>query len=145
MDKPKFSAVEIASLHSAYQQTVYEVYCDRQTIKLYIGKYNLQLERLLKNYNAKTWSLITAFNPYSQCLPQAENLQRHQALIEYLQPLPFTIVDACGKDKRGDWIPETSLFIIGISLSQARKTGLKFEQNAIVYGELGKPAELQWL
>lgn len=145
MDKPKFSAAKIASLHIAYRQAVYEIYRDRQIIKLYIGKYNLQLEHLLNNYNAKTWSLITAFNPYSQCLSQAENLQRHQELIEYLQPLPFTIFDACGKDKRGDWIPEQSLFIMGINFRQAREIGRKFEQNAIVCGKLGKPAQLQWL
>lgn len=143
--KPQFSAAEIASLQTAYQQAIYEVYYDREKIQLRIGKNNPQLERLLKDCHCTTWALITAFNPYSQCLSEIENLQRHQSLIEYLQPLQFTMFDALGKDDNGDWIPEKSIIIVGINLTQAREIGLRFEQNAIVYGELGKPPELQWL
>ena len=145
MEQPKFSAIEIANLHIAYQQAVYEAHCDRDKIKLYIGKRNPKLERLLKSLQAKTWALITASNPYSQCLSESENLQRHQELIEYLQPLSYSIFDAWGKDQLGDWTPEKSVLIIGIDSLQAKTIGRRFEQNAIVYGELGKPAQLQWL
>lgn len=132
-------------LPTAYQQAIYEVYHDGQIIQLHIGEYSRQLDRLLKKHNCTTWTIITAFNPYSKCLSEAENQQRHQSLIKFLQPLQLTIIDALGRDKSGIWTPEKSLFILGIDRLKAIAIGQNFEQNAIVYGELGKPPELQWL
>ena len=134
----------MTDLQTAYQQAIYEVYPE-QTIRLRIGEYSPQLNRLLKKYNCATWTIITAFNPHSKCLSELENEQRHQSLIEFLQPLQLTTIDALGRDEGGSWTPEKSLFILGIDRPQAKNIGRKFEQNAIVYGELGKPPELQWL
>ena len=135
----------MSDLQTAYQQAIYEVYNDRQTIQLRIGEYSPQLNRLLEKYNCTTWTIITAFNPYSQRLSESENSQRHQSLIEFLQPLQLTIIDALGRDKSGSWTPEKSFFILGIDRLKAIDIGRNFEQNAIVYGELGKPPKLQWL
>ncbi|MDJ0594896.1 MAG: DUF3293 domain-containing protein [Pleurocapsa sp. MO_226.B13] len=143
--QPKFTEAEITSLQTAYQKAIYEVYYGKETIKLEIGKYNPRLGRLLEESNCTSWALITAFNPYSQPRSPTENQQRHQSLIEHLQSLPFILIDALGKDPNGDWTPETSVLIVGIKLIQAKEIGRKFAQNAIVYGELGKPPELQWL
>ncbi len=92
-----------------------------------------------------TWALITAANPYSKPLSELENQQRQQKLIEYLQELPWSWLDAVGKDRSGVWTPEPSLLILGIDRFEAIAVGRKFEQNALVYGELNQPAELQWL
>ena len=143
--KPQFTAAKIANLQTAYQQTIYEVYYGQQTIQLHIGEYNPQLDRLLQRHSCTTGALITSSNPYSRCLSETENQQRHQSLIEFLQPLQLTLINALGKSKNGDWTPEQSLLIVGIDLIQAIVVGRNFEQNAIVYGELGKPPELQWL
>ena len=143
--KPQFSKADIAHLKRAYQQAIYEVYYGKETIRLRIGDDNLQLEKLLKDCDGKTWALITAFNPYSQPLSAAENQQRHQSLLNCLQAMNFTIFDAVGKDDSGNWTPETSILIVGIDLIQAKEIGCKFQQNAIVYGQLGEPPELRWL
>ena len=145
MDKPEFSTAEIDRLQVAYQQAVYEVDCNTERIELHIGRHSSRLQQLLDKHKFDTWALITAFNPYSQCLSASANLLRHQNLIEYLQPLPFKTFDAWGKDEAGSWTPEKSVLIMGISRIQAREIGRKLQQNAIVYGEAKKPPELLWL
>jgi hypothetical protein len=93
----------------------------------------------------QSWALITASNPYSQILAELENQQRHQKLKEHLQELQYPWLEALGRDQTGTWTPEPSFWILGIERSQAIAIGRQFEQNAIVYGELHQPAELQWL
>ncbi|MGD1918886.1 MAG: DUF3293 domain-containing protein [Pleurocapsa sp.] len=170
--KPQFTNKEIANLHQAYLEAVYEVYyCFRysdrnkayakrglestdvasqrreclQTIRLFIDRFNPELDLILKKYNCTTWTLITAFNPYSQHLSAAENLLRHQSLIEYLEPLNLNILNAVGRDKDGIWTPEQSIFVMEIELENAIAIGNKFQQNAIVFGELGTLGKLLWL
>lgn len=143
--KPQFTEKEIDDLQIAYEEAVYEVYYKGETIRLFVNQHNPNLDFLLKKYNCATWAVITAFNPYSQCLSTAENQQRHQSLIEYLEPLNLNILDAVGKDKNGVWTPETSIFIMGIKLESAIALGKKFQQNAIVFGRLGILGKLLWL
>ena len=143
--KPQLTTAEITALDKAYRQTIYEIYHSQQTIQLYIGQLNARLDRLLLKCDRTTWALITAFNPYSQCLSPAENQLRHQALIKYLQPLRLTTIAAAGKDPHGLWTPEQSVCALGITPIQAQETGRVFEQNALVYGELGKSPQLEWL
>ncbi len=121
MSKPKFTKREIANLHSSYRSAIYEVYHEEETIQLSIGQHNPNLDRLLEEYDRHTGALITAFNPYSQCLSAAENEQRHRSLIKYLEPLKLTIFDAVGKDQDGVWTPEQSVFILGVELVDARQ------------------------
>lgn len=143
--QPQFTQTDIDSLQTAYQEAIYEVYDAEQIISLRIGELHPLLDCLLTNYHCTTWALITAFNPFSRCLSASENQQRHLRLSEYLQPLNFPLIEAVGKDQHGEWTPEQSLLILGIPLSQGMNIGRLFEQNALVYGELGKRAQLQWL
>ena len=143
--KPQFTAREIADLDRTYQDAIYEVYYGDRTIQLFIDRPNSKLDLILKKHDVTSWALITAFNPYSQCLSATENKQRHQSLIKLVQSLNLTFFDALGKDKDGAWTPEQSIFIIGINLDRAIAIGRKFQQNAIVFGELEKRSQLVWL
>lgn len=145
MSKPQFTEKEIADLQEAYEKAIYEVYYQGETIQLSIGKHNPNLDRILKEHSCTTWALITAFNPYSQCLSAVENQQRHQNLIELARSQNMTYFDAVGKDKDGLWTPEQSIFIVGIELESAIALGNRFEQNAIVCGKLNKTVKLLWL
>jgi len=151
MSKPQFTKKEIANLHKVYKEAIYEVFYCQSTIRLSIDAHNPKLDRLLEEYSCVTWALITAYNPYSQCLSAIENEQRHQDLTKYLRWLSLkrspnlTILDAVGKDKDGAWIPEKSVFIIGIESEDAIALGNRFEQNAIAFGELAKVSQLLWL
>jgi hypothetical protein len=156
-DRAKLAKAEIAALKIAYEQAIYEVYYGEETLEVYIGKCCPPLDYLItqgdypKGYAERsltdrfTWALITASNPYSQPLSKLENQQRYHQLIEHLQELQLPWLEALGKDRTGIWTPEQSLLILGIERSQAIAIGRKFAQNAIVFGELHQPAELQWL
>ena len=145
MLQPKFTVTEIAALERAYREAIYEVYSDRETIQLSIDRSCPKLDALIRQQNYTNWALITAHNPYSQSLSAIENQQRHQQLVEHLQQLEFSWLPAVGKDRYGIWTPEQSLCILGIELDRAIAIGRKFAQNAIVYGELNKPAKLKWV
>lgn len=145
MSQPLFTEKEIADLHQAYQDAIYEVYYCQKNIQLLIDLLNPELDLILEKYDCITWALITAFNPYSQCLTAAENQQRHQSLIECLRSQNLTFLDAVGKDRDGVWTAEQSVLIVGIALEKAIAIGKKFQQNAIVFGELEKISQLIWL
>ena len=144
MSQPQFTKAEIASLQTAYEQAVYEVYNGKNTIEFSIGEYCPELDRIIFT-EYSSWALITAYNPYSQCLSEAENRQRHQKLLDYLSNLQLTSLAAVGKDRKNIWIPEQSLVILGLNRQSAIAIGRKFQQNAIVYGELHQPVELLWV
>ena len=143
--KPQFTAREIADLDRAYQDAIYKVYYGDRTIQLFIDRPNSKLDSILKKYNVTSWALITAFNPYSQCLSAVENRQRHQSLMKLVQSLNLTFFDAVGKDENSVWTPEQSIFVMGIDLEQAIAIGRKFQQNAIIFGELEMRSQLVWL
>jgi hypothetical protein len=65
--------------------------------------------------------------------------------MEHLLELKLPCLAAVGRDHRGIWTPEQSFWILGIERLEVIAIGRQFEQNAIVYGELHQPAELQWL
>ena len=144
MIRRKYTADEITALQTAYEQAIYEVYNGKETIALRIGHCCPKLDALMIQQGFNTWALITAYNPYSQSLSAPENQQRHQKLVEYLQ-LKLTYLPAVGRDTDGIWTPEQSLCIFDVELQQAIAIGQKFDQNAIVYGELNQQIELVWL
>lgn len=144
-DRAKLAQAEIAALRVAYEQAIYEVYDGQETIQINIGQNCPPLDSLIAQSDRFTWALITAANPYSQPLSARENQRRDQRLSKYLKGLQLPLIPAMGKDPTGVWTPEPSWLILGITRPQAIAIGRKFEQNAIVYGELNQAAELQWL
>lgn len=139
------TSAKFASLDQAYQQTLYEVFASEAPLQLRVNSRNTALDRLLQQYQVTTWALITAHNPYSQQLGLHQNHQRHQALITTLQAIDLPTLPAVGRDESGQWPPEKSLFILGISRPNAMDLGRQFAQNAILYGALAQPIELLWL
>ncbi|MEL6927884.1 MAG: DUF3293 domain-containing protein [Cyanobacteria bacterium J06600_6] len=144
----KYTADEIAALQTVYEQAIYEVYNGEETIPLHIGSCCPRLDELIVQespHNCNYWALVTAHNPRSQSLSTNENQERHYRLVKHLQELKLPYLPGVGKDASGIWTPEASLCILGIELNQAISIGERFNQNAIVYGELNRPIRLQWL
>jgi hypothetical protein len=125
-------------LIEAYKNTKYIVFDLNLTIV--IDKSNLEINELLVKYNTKECAFITAYNPYSRVLTNEENRIRHIELIEMTEN--YVTFEGHGVGEDPTWEPELSLFIIGISKVEASKIGKKFEQNAIVFGELNNSPEL---
>jgi len=125
-------------LIEAYKNTKYIVFDLNLTIL--IDKSNLDINKLLIKHNTNEWAFITAYNPYSKVLTNDENKLRHYELKGLTKNYVTFEGHGVGEDSR--WEPELSLFIIGISKVEASIIGKKFEQNAIVYGELNNSPEL---
>jgi hypothetical protein len=125
-------------LIEAYKNTKYKVFEVNLTIE--IGKSNQELDAILAKHKANEWAFITAFNPYSRVLTDNENIIRHIELKNLTEN--FVAYEGHGVGEDPTWEPELSLFIIGISKYEASIIGKKFEQNAIVYGEINSEPEL---
>lgn len=130
-------------LRQAYLATSYEV--PHLGIKLQIGIENWHLKEFLIDNNVFSWAFISAFNPFSQPLPDQENEQRHTKLIDFVNKRQWVFAEGLGVPHSDDWIPEKSLFLLDISKKEAIHLGKIFEQNAIVFGHLGQAPELLFL
>jgi len=127
-------------LIEAYKATTYEV--KRLGLSLRIGQKNQTLEEFLIDNNEFTWAFISAYNPFSQSLSEMENKARHKQLTIWLKAKGFRYSTGYGVPSNLDWQPEKSVFVIGISKLKAIELGNELEQNAVIFGNLGKAPEL---
>ena len=90
---------------------------------------------------AQPWAIITAYNPYSAEHTEAENREAQARLTDMLTLHVYRMLPAIGRSSDGKW-EEPSILILGISCDLAKAFGTCFQQNAIVFGEIGGPIEL---
>lgn len=121
-------------LVSAYATTNFCVSDGDIEFVLRVGKYSLELEALYRSTGNQQAAYVTAYNPHSKSLTEIENMQRHEALLRRLSNR-WPVYNGSGEDVHGEWPPEKSLLILGISLADALSIGSEFAQNAIVYCE----------
>ncbi len=119
-------------LEQAYNATEYVVY-DDNPITLKIGHKSSSLMELMQRCSVNCCAFITAFNPYSLNMTETENLQRNEGLRDDLIKLDCTFYGGVGQDPSGNWPPENSFLILGISKTDAESLGRKYEQNAILW------------
>jgi hypothetical protein len=128
----------MSCLREDYEGTKYQVYDILEPIEIF--KTCQSLDDLLMKHHAFEWAFITACNPRSKVLTDAENLERHLQLKALVKDYLSFEGEGVGNDP--DWKPEKSLLILGIKMEFAVRIGMHFEQNAIVVGCLGQAAEL---
>jgi hypothetical protein len=85
---------------------------------------------------------VTAYNPGSVALGESENAQRQLLLEQAARDAGFAFFRGEGVGDDGQWPPEPSLLILGITRAQAVDLGRRFGQRAIVYGEAGWSPQL---
>ena len=127
-----------SDLLNGYLATCYQIH--EPAIDIYISKENSALNSFLIQNNYFSWCFITAWNPYSVEHPNETNNTLNAQLKADLSD--YTIYDGQGKDTLGDWPPELSFFVANISKEKTKELAIKYKQNAVVFGELNKPAEL---
>ena len=127
-------------LIEAYKATTYVV--KRLGLSIRIGQKNLHLDEFLIDNNEFTWTFITAYNPLSQPLSFMENKARHKKFIIWLKAKRIRYMVGYGIPDDINWAPEMSVLILGMSKQKATELGNELEQNAIVFGQLGKAPEL---
>jgi hypothetical protein len=124
-------------LEEAYYKTRYIV----ADIILCVDKTNAQLDDLLIKNNCTTYAFITAQNPLSKLLSENENKILHEQLIAFIKKSEFNYLEGYGEGT-GGWPNETSLLILGMRKEEAIACGVKFNQKAIIFGQLRGAASL---
>lgn len=133
-------------LRAAYEATDYRVDDGpRGGFVIRVGARAPAADALLAAAGAESWAFITASNPRSQLLSEAENLARMARLTGVVQRRGLAHYSGAGVAVDGDWPPEPSLFVIGLDEVAAVGLAREFDQHAIVVGRMGEPARLVWV
>ena len=119
-------------LEIAYANTSYRL-LERADIVLRVGKFNPELLNLFDEFETKTAAFVTAWNPFSNPLPMAENQKHNQKLLFWIQEHGLTCFEGVGEGDDGRWPGEESYLIIGIDRTQALELGKLFNQNAVIW------------
>ena len=128
---------------SAYRNTDYIVYEVDDALR--IDEHSMKFDVLLRKYHAKSCIFITAWNPKSQELSRAENEERNKRLLARVRSLGHhQTFPGEGKARTGDWPPEHSYLIVGMTTAMARQLADEFGQNAYLEYTLGGVAKLVW-
>lgn len=132
------------SLDSAYRSTLYVVF-DLNNAALRIDEpAPSEIDECLKELDANSCVFLTAWNPSSLQLPLSENDRRNAELATALHELGHPFLPGEGRGLSGDWPPERSFLVVGISRRSADVLADRFGQNAYVSYSLGGLAELVW-
>jgi len=123
-----------------YRKAEYVVFADPHIV-MRVGEKNAQLDALVSAEGATTAAFVTAANPRGERRSDMENGVANAALQNFVAAAGYPHFWGEGRDPRGGW-SEPSFLIIGIYRANAEALGQLFEQNAIVFCELGRPAEL---
>ncbi len=108
-----------------------------------INQQNPQIDKLIELHGQQTACFITACNPKGERINDQENLMRMQELESILQQKQLPYYFGQGGDSKGAWI-EKSLLIVGIDKDLADQLAHQYEQNAVVWFELGNTPTLRW-
>ena len=126
----------------AYHTAKYQVLDANPPFSLCVGQPNPALARLQARHNAISSAYITACNPRSKLLSEAQNT-RHQALLgAELAKMGLTFLRGRGVDPTGTWPGEASFLVLGISREAACDLGRRFNQNALLWSGQDATPEL---
>jgi hypothetical protein len=135
-------------LVSAYRATDYVAQGHGCTAVIRVGQQASVVDALLARMHVRNGTFITAWNPFSKSLSVGANECRNRDLKRYLTVCGFAFVGGEGRGKTEEWPPESSVLAFGVSRSSACAIGRRYQQNAIVFVQRGRPAELimlRWL
>ena len=133
---------EKEKLLEIYKQTNY--FISDLGIQIVIEKFNNKIDKEVEKFNKISWAFISASNPFSKNISDKKNEQNFELLKEQVSENYIKYFIGYGQGQ-GGWESEKSIFIIGITETQATKLGLLFGQNAIVIGSVGGTAKIKWL
>lgn len=130
-----------SELLKAYSKTEFHVFLEPPVV-LKIGVISPPMGDLFRNSKINTAAFLTAFNPFSQAVTDADNEQAQARLSCDLQNGGFEALPGEGQDPEGLWPGEPSFLVLGISRLKAETLGRQFGQNAMVWVDAGLVPEL---
>lgn len=128
-------------LIAAYHATLYRVHGTPPLDKR-IGQRSVAVENLMRRRRVRTAAVLTAENPGSRRLAPLVNEIRARRLDRALQRLGLEWLPATAIDVDGLWPPEFGRFVLGPSFATSVRLARRFDQNAMVWIELGQPVRL---
>ena len=137
-----------ASLIAAYNATNYVLFvgegkaAEACEVVLNIGRPSAAFDAELARRGAETAVVVTAYNPRSEVLPDAENRLRHDQLKAVLDARGFPYAIGEGRDPTGHWQAEVECVVFGITVETGIALARAFDQNAIVFVRKGGAPEL---
>ena len=134
--------VEAAVLFEAFRNTLFYSESPGGELCIRVGQTCPALDALLHDSGHETWAYITAYNPHGKAASNDENVRAQSRLEHELGVLGLTFYPGAGKADVGDWAPEPSALILGMSELEAVELGQRYGQAAIVIGVRGEPARL---
>jgi len=136
-----------ATLLGAYRRARYIVKSRHRDIELGVERSSPECDAALAACfpGLNHWAFISAGNPMSQPLPEAENAMRLQMLREHLKADGIAHLSGYGDDRQGRWLPEASELLCNPPPGYAESLARDYGQNAILRGCLGEASEIHWL
>ncbi len=129
-------------LLKAYRETDYRVAGNGADFVIRIGEHSPGLNALLVAQGLKAAAFLTAWNPFSEATDTEKNEQAQVSLETDVARLGLVALPGEGVGRDGNWPPEPSSLIMGITRDQADFLARKYRQNAWVWIESGRAAEL---
>lgn len=129
-------------LIDAYRATDYVLFDPSGELTVNIGRPSPAFDRVLDARGAATAVIVTAYNPRSIVLPEAENRARHAELTAMIERRGFDYGLGEGRDPTGHWKAELECVVFGISVEAGSELARAFDQNAIVFIRRGGAPEL---
>jgi len=131
------------TLERAYLNTQYFVFFSGGTYVVKISEPLVkEVSALLEKTRTRSGVILTAWNPRSNKTSAIENKEQNNALSRRLIKNNFIYYDALGKGQDSSWPAEESFFIVDISKEKAESLALEYKQNAYIWLQPSKPAEL---
>jgi hypothetical protein len=127
------------ALEAAYLATDYRVE-DAPT-----GPFVIRIGKAIPELAGFEWAFVTACNPSSVRLSNAENAHRMAELEAAVREGGWRYYRGSGVGRDGKWPPEPSLLIVGIGEAEALDLARRFRQNAIVVSGADSVARLVWV
>jgi hypothetical protein len=132
-------------LIEAYRATDYVLFgAGARDITLNIGRSSAEFDRVLDARGAATAVIVTAYNPRSIVLSDAENRARHGELVASIERRGYDYALGEGRDPTGHWKAELECVVFGIPLEAGLDLARAFDQNAIVFIRRGAAPELAY-
>lgn len=119
-------------LVEAYKATDFHVH-NQPPFVLKVGTASPQLAQLYHQHGTTCAAFLTAYNPYSEAVGDAENTAFQHKLSRELTSRGLTFLPGMGQDNQGQWPGEPSFLILGLALDEAKVMGAQYRQNALVW------------
>jgi len=129
-------------LREAYLRCIYCVFTKAGELEIIVNETSSALDELLAEHKVTSAAFITASNPASQCLGDAANARRNEALRTNVTEAGFSYLRGEGRDPAGKWQSEQSLLVLGIAAADATQLARQHGQNAYVFIRLHSAAKL---